>query len=215
MPTIESAMRGTEQGLVGRSPAIQAAYRTAERAAASGSTVLLRGESGTGKELLARAIHEWSQRPGPFVAVNCAAIPEHLLESELFGHERGAFTGAIARRIGRVERANGGTLFLDEIGDMSLTLQAKMLRVLQEREVERVGGPGPIPVNVRVIAATHRDLTAHVQQGLFREDLYYRLAVVVVALPPLRARSGDIALLSQHLLAEAARDGRPGRRLTD
>jgi len=192
---------------IGESAPMLEAYRSVARVARSTATVLLRGESGTGKELIARSIHERSERArAPFVAVNCAAIPEHLLESELFGHEKGAFTGAVGRRIGRFERATGGTLFLDEIGDMSLALQAKILRVLQEREIERVGGTGPIPVDVRVIAATHRDLEAHVRAGRFREDLYYRLAVVVIHLPPLRSRGKDLELLAWHFVAEAARE---------
>jgi DNA-binding NtrC family response regulator len=187
------------------------AFKTIARVSKSSATVLIRGESGTGKELIARTIHERSARAsGPFVAVNCAAIPENLLESELFGHEKGAFTGAIGRRIGRFERASGGTLFLDEIGDMSLALQAKILRVLQEREVERVGGSGPVSVDVRLIAATHRDLDQDVRAGRFREDLYYRLAVVTVALPALRERGNDLRALTEHYLARYAREyGRP------
>jgi DNA-binding NtrC family response regulator len=195
---------GSEAAIVGESRALLDAFQTVARVAGSTATVLIRGESGTGKELFARVLHERSPRAQrPFVAVNCAAIPEHLLESELFGHERGAFTGALSRRIGRVERASGGTLFLDEVGDMSLALQAKMLRVLQEREVERVGGSGAIRVDVRIIAATNRDLEADVVANRFREDLYYRLAVVPIDLPPLRARGGDIAILAEHYLAAA------------
>lgn len=192
---------------IGDSAPMLEAYRCVARVARSTATVLLRGESGTGKELIARTMHERSDRArAPFVAVNCAAIPEHLLESELFGHEKGAFTGAVGRRIGRFERATAGTLFLDEIGDMSLALQAKILRALQEREIERVGGAGPIPVDVRVIAATHRDLEAHVRAGRFREDLYYRLAVVVIHLPPLRSRGKDLELLVGHFVAEASHE---------
>jgi two-component system response regulator HydG len=202
-----------DRTIIGQSPALLGAFRTVARVAASGATVLIRGESGTGKELLARTLHEHSERARRlFVAVNCAAIPENLLESELFGHERGAFTGALARRVGRIERASGGTLFLDEIGDMSLALQAKLLRVLQEREIERVGGDAPIRVDVRVLAATNRDLEAEVAACRFREDLYYRLAVVNIELPPLRARGDDLRLLAEHYLAEyAARYGRPAR----
>ncbi|HVE79175.1 MAG TPA: sigma-54 dependent transcriptional regulator [Gemmatimonadaceae bacterium] len=194
-------------GYVGEGPELLEAFRTAIRVAESTATVLILGESGTGKELLARFIHERSgRRAGPFVAVNCAAIPEHLLESDLFGHEKGSFTGAISRRIGRFERAAGGTLFLDEVGDMSPTLQAKILRALQEREVERVGGDRPIPVDVRLVAATNRDLEKEVAEGRFRDDLYYRLAVVVLPLPPLRARGDDIRLLAEHFVASTARE---------
>jgi two-component system response regulator FlrC len=175
--------------------------------------VLVTGESGTGKELVARALHRLSPRAaGPFVAVNCAAIPEDLLESELFGHERGAFTGAVARKVGRFERAHGGTLFLDEIGDMSLVLQAKILRALQEREIERLGGEERIALDVRVVAATHRDLSALIAAGEFREDLFYRLAVVRLHLPPLRERAGDVRTLALHYAARFARTyGRPLR----
>jgi DNA-binding NtrC family response regulator len=191
--------------LVGESPKMVAAFKTAARVADRTVTVLIQGESGTGKEVLARFLHERSRRrDGPFVAVNCAAIPEHLLESELFGHEKGAFTGAVARRAGRFERAHGGTLFLDEIGDMSMPLQAKILRVLQEREVERLGGEKPISVDVRLVAATNRTLENEVAAGRFREDLYYRLAVVVLTLPPLRERGDDIRLLAQHCIAKDA-----------
>jgi transcriptional regulator with GAF, ATPase, and Fis domain len=179
--------------LVGSSPELVQVFSAVGRVGPSDATVLVTGESGTGKELVARALHAVSTRAdGPFVAVNCAAIPEDLLESELFGHEKGAFTGAIARKVGRFERAGGGTLFLDEIGDMSLVLQAKILRAVQEREIERVGGEERITLDVRIVAATHRDLPALVSAGEFREDLYYRLAVVRLHLPPLRARPGDV-----------------------
>jgi DNA-binding NtrC family response regulator len=200
-----------EDALVGRDPAILDVFRMVGRVAASPATVLILGESGTGKELVARAIHRNSGRAaGPFVAINCAAIPEHLLESELFGHEKGAFTGAIARKIGRFERANGGTLLLDEIGDMSLALQSKILRALQEREIERVGGEGRIPVDVRIVAATHRNLRAAIADGTFREDLYFRLAVVTMQLPRLVDRGADLDLLIRHFVAQhAARYGRP------
>ena len=175
------------------------------RVAASDATVLVRGESGTGKELVARAIHAASRRmDGPFVAVNCAALPPSLLESELFGFERGAFTGAHARRKGLVETAEGGTLFLDEIGDMPLEAQARLLRVLQEREITRVGGREPVRVDVRIVAATHRELEALVATGTFRGDLLYRLAVIPVVLPPLRARPQDIPGLIEHFLAKHA-----------
>ena len=211
-PPAEARETG-ERTIIGQSPALLGAFRTVARVAASGAPVLIRGESGTGKELLARTLHDHSDRARrPFVAVNCAAIPENLLESELFGHERGAFTGALARRVGRIERATGGTLFLDEIGDMSLALQAKLLRVLQESEIERVGGDGPIRVDVRVLAATNRDLEAEVLAGRFRDDLYYRLDVVGIELPPLRARGDDVRLLAEHYLAEyAGRYARPAR----
>ncbi|HUF76406.1 MAG TPA: sigma-54 factor interaction domain-containing protein, partial [Longimicrobiales bacterium] len=192
VPIPEPEPNGTDGGapaLIGDSAAMAAVFATVARVAASNATVLLTGESGTGKEVVARALHWASGRSaGPFVAVNCAAIPEHLLESELFGHEKGAFTGAVARRVGRFERAHGGTLFLDEIGDMSLVLQSKVLRALEERTVERVGGEKALSVDVRVIAATNRSLAEAIADGSFREDLYYRLAVVELALPPLRER---------------------------
>jgi DNA-binding NtrC family response regulator len=171
------------------------------KVAQSKATVMIEGESGTGKELLARYLHEQSQRNrGPFVAVNCASLPETLLESELFGHEKGAFTGAIARKIGKFELAQRGTLLLDEISEMNPFLQAKILRVLQENEVDRIGGNRPIPLDIRVIATTNRDLEAWVKKGQFREDLYYRLNVIRIALPPLRERPGDIELLTNHFL---------------
>jgi DNA-binding NtrC family response regulator len=194
-----------EGELIGRSARLMEVFGTVARVAPSAATVLITGESGTGKELVARAIHGASGRSrGAFVAVNCAAIPEDLLESELFGHERGAFTGAIARKLGRFERAAGGTLFLDEIGDMSLVLQAKILRALQEREIERLGGEERIPVDVRVVAATHRDLAERIARGEFREDLFYRLAVVRLHLPPLRERGADVRALALHYAARYA-----------
>src|SRR3989442_1573945 len=189
--------------IIGRHPRMQEVYKTIGRIASSDVTVLLRGESGPGKELVARAIHHSSRRAGrPFVAVSCAAIPATLLESEMFGHERGAFTDAKERRLGRLELAHGGTLYLDEIGDMPVELQTKVLRVLQERTLERVGGTDAIRIDVRVLAATNRDLDALMKEGRFREDLYYRLNVVTVHLPPLRERRRDIPLLVQHFLAK-------------
>ena len=188
--------------LVGQSPAMVEVYKVIARVAGSTATVLIQGESGTGKEVVARAIHlNGSVASGPFVAVNCAAIPENLLESELFGHEKGSFTGAVARRVGRFEQASGGTLFLDEIADMGLALQAKILRAVQEREIERVGGTAPIPVNVRLIAATNRDLREAVAQGRLREDLYYRLAVVIIQLPRLTERGDDLLQLIAYFVS--------------
>jgi nitrogen regulation protein NR(I) len=187
--------------LVGQSAAMQAIYKEIGRVASKPVNVLIRGETGTGKELIARALYQHSHRAaGPFVAINCAAIPESLLESELFGHERGAFTGAESRRIGRFEQADNGTIFLDEIGDMTPGTQVKLLRVLQEHSLQRLGGRETIPVNVRVIAATHRDLENAIREKQFREDLYYRLSVVVIALPPLRNRRDDIPDLVHYFL---------------
>ncbi len=188
-------------GMIGQSPVFHATLDLVRQAAASHATVLVTGESGTGKELVARALHELSPRAeGPFVAVNCAAIPESILEAELFGFERGAFTGAVARKEGRFERANRGTLFLDEVGEMSPAVQVKLLRVVQEGEIERLGGSGPIDVDVRIVAATNRRLDQEVKAGRFREDLYYRLNVVAVALPSLRERPEDVPLLADHFL---------------
>jgi DNA-binding NtrC family response regulator len=202
--------------LVGRGAAMRRVFETIRKVAETDLTVLVRGESGTGKELVAQALHEASaRRSAPFVAVNCAAISRELVESELFGHEKGAFTGADARRIGRFEAAHGGTIFLDEIGDMAPDTQAKVLRVLQERTFERVGGGKPLQVDVRVVAATHRDLETEVAARRFREDLYYRLKVVEIALPPLRERPEDVPTLAERFLAEvAARLGRPQKRLS-
>lgn len=192
--------------LVGRAPAMQQLYRRIEKLAATEATVLIGGESGTGKELVARALHQLSRRSaGPFVAVNCAAIPEGLMEAEFFGHERGAFTGALTARVGRFEAAAGGTLFLDEIGELPLAIQPKLLRALQEGVVSRVGSQREQRTDVRVIAATHRTLAAEVAAGRFREDLYYRLNVVPLLLPPLRERRADIPALIQHFAARAAR----------
>ncbi|HEX8394782.1 MAG TPA: sigma-54 dependent transcriptional regulator [Longimicrobium sp.] len=206
-----------EGTIVGASPYMMGVFKSIARAATSDATVLVLGESGTGKEMVARVLHARSRRArGPFVAINCAAIPENLLESELFGHEKGAFTGAIGRRIGRFERAHNGTLFLDEIGDMSMALQSKILRAIQEREVERVGGGNPVGIDVRIVAATNRDLQQAVAEGRFREDLFYRLAVVTVMLPPLRERGTDLDLLSLHYFAHYAREhGRPIRAVAE
>jgi DNA-binding NtrC family response regulator len=189
--------------LIGHTEVMRELFRTIERVARSPATVLIRGESGTGKELAARAIHDLGSRAGPFVPVNCAAIPDTLMESELFGHERGAFTDARERRIGKFEAAAGGSLFLDEIGELAPGPQAKLLRALQERVIERVGGGQPIQVDVRIIAATNRDLEARVKTGRFREDLYYRINVVPVELPPLRERRGDVRPLAERFLGRA------------
>lgn len=187
--------------IVGTSPAFRATMDIVRQAAPSEATVLLLGESGTGKELVARLIHSLSPRArGEFVAINCAAIPESILESELFGHEKGAFTNAVARKEGRFERAQGGTLFLDEIGELSPSVQVKLLRVLQEGEIERLGGQNPIKVDARIVTATNKDLQEQVEKGLFREDLFYRLNVIPVQLPPLRARREDIPLLASHFV---------------
>jgi DNA-binding NtrC family response regulator len=187
--------------IIGRNPRMQEVFQTIRTVADTDATVLIHGESGTGKELIARAIHYNSRRKEkPFVVVSCSALPETLLESELFGHEKGAFTGAIRQRIGRFEMAEGGTVFLDEIGEMSVAVQLKLLRVLQEREIERVGGNQSIPVDVRVIAATHRDLQQAMRDRLFRQDLFYRLNVVPLKLPPLRERLDDVPLLATHFL---------------
>ncbi|MDI6762175.1 MAG: sigma-54 dependent transcriptional regulator [Thermodesulfobacteriota bacterium] len=189
------------KNIIGESPSIQDVFETVEKVADTDSTILILGESGTGKELIARALHYNSyRREGPFVPVNCAAIPSELLESELFGHEKGAFTNAIRTRIGRFELANGGTLFLDEIGDMNPNLQSKLLRVLQERQFERIGGMKPIKVDIRIISATHQDLKKAVLKKKFREDLYYRLNVIPIEIPPLRQRKSDIPLLAFHFI---------------
>jgi DNA-binding NtrC family response regulator len=191
--------------IIGSGPDMERIFQAISRVAETDLTVLVRGESGSGKELVAQALHHRSpRRERPFIAVNCAAISRELVESELFGHEKGAFTGADARRIGRFEAASGGTIFLDEIGDMPLETQAKVLRVLQERVLERVGGLQPISLDVRVVAATHRDLEAEVEAGRFREDLYYRLKVVELDLPPLRERRQDIAALADRFLEQVA-----------
>jgi two-component system, NtrC family, nitrogen regulation response regulator GlnG len=203
--------------MLGQAPAMQDMFRAIGRLSNSAATVLITGESGTGKELVARALHRHSPRAnGPFIALNTAAIPKDLLESELFGHERGAFTGAQATRQGRFEQAENGTLFLDEIGDMPFDLQTRLLRVLSDGQFYRVGGHSPLRANVRVIAATHQNLETRVRQGLFREDLYHRLNVIRLRLPPLRERSEDIPLLTRHFLQKSARDlGVEPKRVTD
>ena len=203
--------------MLGEDPAMAKVLAMAEGVAMSQATVLIQGESGTGKELLARFIHSRSPRGHrPFIAVNCAALPDGLLESELFGHERGAFTGALMRKIGKFEMAHQGTILLDEISEMNLGLQAKLLRVLQEREVDRIGGREPVQVNIRVIATTNRSLRHEVEQGRFREDLYYRLNVFPITLPPLRERPSDIPVLARHFLrATASRNGLPAPRISD
>jgi len=196
-------------GIIGESGRMQEVLALVKRVAPSDATVLIRGESGTGKELIARAIHFNSARSaGPLVALSCAALPEQLLEDELFGHERGAFTGAVAQRQGRFELANGGSIFLDEIGDLSPTLQVKLLRVLQERQFERLGGNRTLTVNLRILAATHRDLEQAMRNGTFREDLYYRLNVVTIQIPPLRERREDVPLLLDHFLRRFAQKNR-------
>jgi two-component system nitrogen regulation response regulator GlnG len=205
------------QEILGQAPAMQEVFRAIGRLSQSQATVMITGESGTGKELVARALHRHGPRAAkPFVAINTAAIPRELLESELFGHERGAFTGAQAQRRGRFEQAEGGTLFLDEIGDMPPELQTRLLRVLSDGHFYRVGGHQPMKANVRVIAATHQDLEARVKQGLFREDLFHRLNVIRLRLPPLRERPEDIALLARHFLAKSARElGVEAKRLSE
>ena len=196
---ILEAASGDGNTLIARDPVMLAALRRAEQVAGSEASVLITGESGTGKEVLARHIHRKSRRAnGPFVALNCAAIPENLLESEMFGHEKGAFSGAAARRLGKFEAADGGTLLLDEISEMDVRLQAKLLRAIQEREVDRLGGAGPVKVNVRILATSNRDLLAEASAGRFREDLYFRLNVVNLRIPALRERPGDIAALAEH-----------------
>ena len=200
--------------LVGRSAPMQAVYRMITRVLRNDLTVLILGESGTGKELVAEAIHTLgNRRDGPLVAVNAAAIPSELIESELFGHEKGAFTGAVARNIGKFEQAAGGTLFLDEIGDMPMQAQTRLLRTLQSGRIRRVGGRDEIAVDARIVAATNRDLVPMIAAGTFREDLYYRLNVVPITLPPLRERRDDIAALARHFLAQAAAEGLPRRTL--
>jgi two-component system, NtrC family, nitrogen regulation response regulator GlnG len=202
--------------LIGRSPAMQEIYRVIARLMGTDLTVMIMGESGTGKELVARALHNYGKRrSGPFVAINMAAIPRELIESELFGHEKGAFTGATSRGVGRFEQAQGGTLFLDEIGDMPIEAQTRLLRVLQEGEFTAVGGRVPIRAEVRIIAATHHELRQLIRQGLFREDLFYRLNVAPIRLPPLRERTADIPALVRHFATLAVREGLPLKRLDE
>ncbi|MQP65250.1 AAA domain-containing protein [Niveispirillum sp. SYP-B3756] len=197
------AVAEESHAIVSRDPAMAAALAMADQIAPSDASVLITGESGTGKELMARYLHRKSRRANaPFVSVNCAAIPENLLESELFGHEKGAFTGAVARRIGKFEEANGGTLLLDEISEMDLRLQAKLLRAIQERVIDRVGGNQPVKVDIRILATSNRDMLSEAKAGRFREDLYFRLNVVSLNLPPLRERPADVALLAQHFAAK-------------
>ena len=205
------------EAIIGRSAAMQEVYKAIGRVAATDATVLIRGESGTGKELAARAIYQHSLRADkPFLIINCVAIPETLLESELFGYEKGAFTGAVQKRVGKIEQAHGGTVFLDEIGDMPFSLQSKMLRLLQEKSIERLGGRETVPADVRIIAATNRDLEAAIAEGRFREDLYYRLEVVTIRMPPLSRRTGDIPLLTEYFLARyAAQVGGDNPGITD
>jgi len=195
----------TKEAIVGRSKPMQDVYKAIGRVSSTDATVLVRGESGTGKELVARAIYQHSLRADkPFLVINCVAIPENLLESELFGYEKGAFTGASHRRVGKIEQAHKGTVFLDEIGDMPFSIQAKILRLLQERSIERLGGRGTIPVDVRIIVATNRDLETALNEDRFRNDLYYRLKVVTILLPPLRERTSDIPLLTEYFISRYA-----------
>ena len=199
------AIADDERPMIARDPSMQAVIQLADRIAASDASVLITGESGSGKEVMARYVHSKSKRASaPFVSVNCAAIPENLLESELFGHEKGAFTGAIARRVGKFEEADGGTLLLDEISEMDIRLQVKLLRAIQEREIDRVGGTKPVKVNIRILATSNRDLRKAVAEGIFREDLLFRLNVVNLALPPLRERPADILALAEHFTKKYA-----------
>jgi two-component system NtrC family response regulator len=211
-----SQQRGSSplNGIVATSPQMLKVCRTIEKVAPTDVTTLLLGESGTGKEILARALHDMSTRDEKrFVAINCAAIPENLLESELFGYEKGAFTGATKQTMGKIECADGGTLFLDEVGDLPMSLQAKLLRFLQERVIERLGGRKEIPVDVRVVCATHQDLPNQIQEGTFREDLYYRISEITIRIPPLRERDGDAALIAKSILDNYLRDNGKGRNI--
>ena len=215
---LERQAEDLRERMIGRSPAMREIYKTIGRVADSEASVLITGETGTGKELTAHLIHQFSSRRNgpPMIKVNCAALPETLIESELFGHEKGAFTGAVAQRKGRFELANKSTIFLDEVGEISLAVQKKLLRVLQEGEIERVGGSTPIKVDVRVIAATNRDLLKEVEEGRFREDLYYRLNVINIHMPPLRERRGDIPMLVEHFLDKYRfKPGAPPTRISE
>ena len=200
---MEIQLKSEKFSIIGESLPIRKVFDVVERAAGSQSTVMIYGESGTGKELIAQALHTNGPRASkPFIAVNCGAIPHELLESELFGYEKGSFTGAINTRIGRLELANQGTIFLDEIGDMPTSLQVKLLRVLAEREIDRIGSTKPTPIDIRVITATHRNLEESIREGQFREDLFYRLNIIPINLPPLRERKTDIPLLVNHFLKQ-------------
>ncbi len=212
-----AAVCDDERPLIAADAAMKQVLALADQIAGSDASIMITGESGVGKEVLARYVHKKSKRKDkPFIAVNCAAIPEHLLESELFGHEKGAFTGAVARRIGKFEEADGGTLLLDEISEMDLRLQSKLLRALQERVIDRVGGTKPVPVNIRILATSNRDLAQSVRDGEFREDLLYRLNVVNLRIPPLRERKDDLAALSAFFIDKYARaNGRPARKLSE
>ena len=208
--------QGGAESIVGSSPAIEQVRVLIDKVAKSDARVLIMGENGTGKELVARWLHEKSNRAdGPFVEVNCAAIPSELIESELFGHERGAFTSAIKQRKGKFEQANGGTLFMDEIGDMSLSAQAKVLRALQESKISRVGSDKDVVVDVRVVAATNKDIKAEIAKGNFREDLYHRLSVIVIKVPPLRERAGDVGQLVEHFISKIAQEQNISRKSVD